>query len=77
LSSEYVLTDFGTAIQYRNPSYTRTDLSLTYNAPEDRFYVQGYIQNLEDTIRLQNLDSFGNATPTDPRTFGVRAGVRF
>jgi iron complex outermembrane receptor protein len=77
LSSEYVITNYGAGVQYRNPSNTRTDLNLTYNAPEDRFYVQGYLQNLENSIRLQRVDGFANASPTDPRTYGIRAGFKF
>lgn len=77
LSSSYVITNFGAGVQYRNPSHTRTDLSLTYNAPDDRFYIQGYLQNVENEVQLQNVDGFGNATPTDPRTYGVRAGFKF
>ncbi len=77
LSSAYAITNFGAGVQYRNPSYSRTDISLTYNAPDDRFYVQGYAQNLENSIRLQRVDGFANASPTDPRTYGVRAGFKF
>jgi iron complex outermembrane recepter protein len=77
LSSAYVITNFGAGLQYRNPSVSRTDLNLTYNAPDDRFYVQGYVQNLENDIRLQRVDGFSNASPTDPRTYGVRAGFKF
>jgi iron complex outermembrane recepter protein len=77
LSSSYVITNFGAGRQHINPSNTRTDLSLTYNAPEARFYVQGYVQNLENNVRLQRIDGFANASPTDPRTYGIRAGFKF
>jgi iron complex outermembrane recepter protein len=77
LSSSYVITNFGAGVQYLNPSNTRTDVSLTYNAPNDRFYVSGYVQNLENSVRLQRVDGFANASPSDPRTYGVRAGFKF
>jgi iron complex outermembrane receptor protein len=77
LSSEYVITNYGAGVQYRNPSRTETSLSLTYNAPDNRYYIQGYLQNLENSIRLQRVDGFANASPTDPRTYGVRAGFKF
>jgi outer membrane receptor protein involved in Fe transport len=77
LSSSYAITNFGAGRQYNNPSVSRTDLNLTYNAPDDRFYVQGYLQNLENSIRLQRVDGFNNASPTDPRTYGIRAGFKF
>jgi iron complex outermembrane receptor protein len=77
LSGSYELTNFGAATQYRVPSYSKTDISLTYNAAKDRFYVQAYGSNLENAITLSNVDGFGNVVPQDPRTYGVRAGFKF
>ncbi len=77
LSSFYVITNYGAGVQYVNPGLTRTDASLTYNAPGDQYYLQGYVQNIENNVRLQRVDGFANASPSDPRTYGVRAGFRF
>jgi iron complex outermembrane receptor protein len=77
LSSSYVITNFGAATQYRQPSYTKTDVTLTYTAQDDRFYLQGFARNLENTIVVTNVDGFANANPGDPRTYGVRAGFKF
>ena len=76
-SDSFVLTNTGLPAQYRQPSFTTTDVSLTYSAPEDRWYLQGYVHNLEDEIVLMAVDGNGNATPGDPRTYGLRTGVRF
>lgn len=80
LSSSYVMTVQSRGQQYRQPSYTRTDLSLTYNAPDDRFYIQGFWQNLEDNINVTSISFSGGralVTPSDPMTYGVRGGFKF
>ena len=76
-AAAYKLTDFGAAHQFRVPSATKTDISLTYNGAGDHYYVQAYGSNLENSITLSAIDGNGNATPQDPRTFGVRGGVKF
>lgn len=65
----------------RTSSYTKTDLRLTYVAPGDRWTLQAYVENLEDEAVL-NRTAIGanrsiNAAYALPRTYGVRAGVRF
>ena len=65
----------------RTKSYTKTDLRLTYVAPEDRWTLQAYVENLEDHAVL-NRTAIGanrsiNASYGMPRTFGIRAGARF
>jgi iron complex outermembrane receptor protein len=52
-------------------------VTLTYTAQDDRFYLQGFARNLENTIVVTNVDGFANANPGDPRTYGVRAGFKF
>ncbi|MDK2770010.1 MAG: TonB-dependent receptor [Sphingomonas sp.] len=62
------------------PSYTRTDLNLAYNAPDGRWSIAGYVRNLEnEAVRV-----FGLANPTQrrlllaaPRTFGMVGTVKF
>ena len=81
-SSSYALTDIGNLIDYRQPSYTKTDASIRYNAPNDAWYVAAYIENIEDEIVLTsagygNTGFDGTAVFADPRTFGVRAGFEF
>ncbi len=46
--------DVAVPVVFRNPSYHKTDLTLTYRAPDDRFFVQELgRQNLENVITLQ------------------------
>ncbi len=77
LTASYVLTNFGTPAQYRQPSYTRTDVTLGYNAPSERWYVQAFARNLENYIAISAVDGSNNISVLDPRTFGVRGGMRF
>jgi iron complex outermembrane receptor protein len=78
-SDHFMLTDLTPRVQFRQPHYHATDLSLTYNAPKDRFYVQAFVDNLENEIILSTAtaDFGGTATFNDPRRYGVRTGVRF
>ena len=75
-SSSYVVTDFNTANQIVQKSYTRTDISLGYFAPDDRWFIQAYGRNLENKRLLGNFE-LGSFTLTDPMQYGVRAGVKF
>jgi iron complex outermembrane recepter protein len=61
------------------PSYTRTDLALTYTADREAWYVQAYVKNLEDTNVIAGLGGLAapNAILAPPRTFGVRVGMKF
>jgi iron complex outermembrane recepter protein len=79
LSSAYYMQDLNLPAQYRQPSFTKTDLTLTYKAADDRYYIQGFVKNLENEITLTAATS-GLAAQTfidDPRTYGVRAGFKF
>lgn len=79
LSDSYYLAALGTLNQFRQPSYTRSDLTLTYNAPAERWYLQGFVRNLENSIVVSTASSgaYASVQIQDPRTYGVRAGVRF
>ncbi|WCT77775.1 TonB-dependent receptor [Novosphingobium humi] len=79
LSSDYYISDLNMLYQFRMPSYTKTDVTVTYKAPHDRWYIQGYAKNLENVITVANAVA-GNTpavTMEEPRTYGVRAGVKF
>lgn len=80
LSASYNLGSASTVQQLRQPGYTRTEISATYNAPGDRWYLQGYVRNLENDIQITavtNISGTLAVVPSDPRTYGVRAGFRF
>lgn len=63
--------------------YTRTDLGLTYEAPDNRYSVTAFVRNLEDKATLLQggpADAptgavFTNINP--PRTYGVNLGFHF
>ncbi|MBB6123094.1 TonB-dependent receptor [Sphingobium subterraneum] len=66
-------------------SNTRTDASLTYNAPGDHWSIAAYVNNIENDDVPSNvfLNSshpiipFVSATLRPPRTYGIRARVNF
>lgn len=79
ISSSYVMSDLNMLYQFRQPSFTKTDLTLTYKAPRERYYVQAYAKNLENNITIAAAASGNTPSVTieEPRTYGIRAGVKF
>ncbi len=88
--SEMFLTDFNRASD-RQAGYTRTDLSLRYEAPGD-WLVEAFVQNIEDEAVKNNVDLRGSQPGAGgvagfpgvaraffdaPRTYGLRAMIRF
>lgn len=69
---------------FNQPSFVKTDATVTYNAPDEAWYIQAFGKNLEDKVTvtgagvatLAGLNN-GGAQFADPRVFGVRAGVKF
>lgn len=66
-------------------SYSRSDFALRYTAPEDKWLLEAFVQNIEDGKIRTNASTFGptryapvflsNLQP--PRTFGARARLNF
>lgn len=85
VSDEYFLLSTPIRAQVRQPSYTKTDISATYNAPDNRFYIQAFAKNIENSITVSNFSTAagfpnlqnGNVAINDPRTYGIRAGFKF
>jgi iron complex outermembrane recepter protein len=77
--SQYDLTDLANYAYFYQPAHTKTDLSLTYNAPSDRFQVGVFVENLENNLvaTTAGTGGFGTVTFSDPRTYGIRAGFKF
>jgi iron complex outermembrane receptor protein len=88
--SEMFLTDFNRESD-RQRAYTRTDLSLRYEAPTD-WIIEAFVQNVEDEAVKNNVDLRGNQPGTGgvpgfpgvaraffdaPRTYGLRASYHF
>lgn len=84
-SDEYVLFSEPAIANFVQPSFHKTDISLTYNPEDYDWYVQGFVKNIEDEITISNADitrdfpafSGGEASLQDPRTVGVRFGMTF
>ena len=78
-SSMYELTDLASLAYFYQPSYTKTDLSISYIWPDKAYSIGVYVENLENNLVLTDAAAgqFDNAAFADPRVFGVRAGVRF
>lgn len=62
--------------------YWMVDSALTFYAPDRRYYIGIYGNNLfDETVKSQNFPtpgtSFYSTTLRPPRTYGLRAGVKF
>lgn len=69
------------AVQMQS-AYWMSDASITYSSPEDRFFVTGFVNNIEDTTVIGNtfpppLSRFMVGSLRPPRLYGIRAGIRF
>lgn len=76
LVDSYVNTNFANGTQFRYPSYTKTNATLTYHAPGSSWYLQAFIKNIENTITFSGY-GVGRVYTSEPRLYGVRAGVQF
>jgi iron complex outermembrane receptor protein len=50
-SSSYLISDFADAVRYRQPSFTRSDASLTYEASDNRYSLQLFVENIENKVQ--------------------------
>ncbi len=78
-SSSYELTDIATLVFFYQPSYTKTDLSLTYRGADDAWNVGVFVENLENNLVLTSaaFGQFDGVSFADPRQFGIRVGASF
>jgi iron complex outermembrane recepter protein len=72
LSGSYIISDFNNAIQFRQSSFTKTDASLTYNAPDDKWFISGFVRNIEDTVELTYILGGGLSPPSPLSPNGPR-----
>ncbi|WP_206243541.1 TonB-dependent receptor [Novosphingobium terrae] len=83
-TAQYIINSSVNA-QFVQPAFTKTDLRLRYTAPGERWYVEGYAKNLENTVDVTYINTApgwpalnnGTVSTGDPRTYGVRAGLKF
>ena len=64
--------------------YAIVNAQVQFNAPEDRYYVRAFVQNLASSNALsgmyvhdQSLGLFTDAFTIEPRRYGVAAGSKF
>lgn len=78
-SKSTVQVGLGTLSQFKQPGFSKTDLNITYNAPEKRYYVQLFLKNLENELTVSQAQGgrLANVQFEQPRTYGVRAGFKF
>lgn len=79
-NSGYILTDL-TPDYGKNDAYTKTDLRVTYRTVDGAFYVQAFVNNIENeaiitrAVYSNHRALLVNYAP--PRSYGVNAGFRF
>ncbi|WP_375391065.1 TonB-dependent receptor [uncultured Sphingomonas sp.] len=68
----------------RIEGFAVVNAQVQLNAPNDRFYVRGFVQNLFDNNAItglyvtdQSAGLFTNAFTLEPRRYGIGAGFRF
>jgi iron complex outermembrane receptor protein len=84
-SDKYSLLSTALRGQFWQPSFTRSEVSLSYSAPRDVWYVAAYATNLENTLAVTSVGiaagfpglNNGTANFSEPRTYGVRFGAKF
>jgi iron complex outermembrane receptor protein len=79
ISSAYYMQDLTYLVLFRQPGYTKTDFTVSYKAEENRWYVQGFVKNIENAITVASASGGIQSTVTfqEPRTYGIRTGIKF
>jgi iron complex outermembrane receptor protein len=73
-SSAYYLSSSQDGIRYRQPGYTRSDASLTYDVDGGRYFIQAFVENIENKIQRTSWGATGYAAGVNG-TDGVYGGV--
>jgi iron complex outermembrane receptor protein len=68
----------------RMPGYEVVNAQLTFNGPDDRWYIRGYVKNLTNDNAItgqyvtdQSTGLFTNVFTIEPRQYGAAVGFRF
>ncbi len=68
----------------RVPGYEVVNAQIQINAPDDRFYLRGFVQNLTDNDAItgqaaadQSSGLYTNIFTIEPRRYGLAAGFKF
>ena len=60
-----------------SPSFTKTDLNLTFTAPGKRWHAGVYVRNLENSVEFGPGLVLAGAYLYPPRTYGMKVGFDF
>ena len=79
-SSAYYATDYNTVLD-RQKAYSLFDASLRWSAPDDKYYVEGFINNIGNKAVIYSA-TLGNSARiqssySPPRLYGIRLGAKF
>ena len=90
-STYYDLSNFTTGIQYRQPSFSRSNANLTYMSASGKLQTELFITNIENKIQATggvfaypvgttfpagyNFQGYGEVT--QPRFWGIRESIKF
>jgi iron complex outermembrane receptor protein len=77
---EWFLRPYNVVPEDRQDSYAAADVRLIWRSPEETWYLEGFINNVGDTVRatsveLTNGGFFGGVIA--PRMWGVRVGFSY
>jgi iron complex outermembrane receptor protein len=69
--------EFQHSPEVTSPSFTKTDINLTYYAPDKRWHVNAYVRNLENSVEFGPGLVLAGAYIYPPRTFGMKIGFDY
>jgi iron complex outermembrane receptor protein len=86
-SDSYFIYDYSSAVVFRQPSFFKSDALVEFSWAEDRLSLAAFVNNIEDYVEVGGIQNgsrvpgigliAGSAVPGQPRTWGLRAGVKF
>ena len=84
-SDSYAIQSNPLRSEFEQPSFTKTDITVTYHSAEGDWYGQLFAKNLEDELTVANAEvsalypnlTDGSVNFADPRLIGVRVGYQF
>ncbi len=76
LSSSYTISDPAAGVRYAQPSFHKSDASVSYNNASGKLNVQLFVKNIENRTTIESMVP-GGFFLGDPRTYGIRTSYRF
>jgi iron complex outermembrane receptor protein len=69
--------EFQHSPEVTSPAFTKTDINVTYTAPNKRWHVNAYVRNIENSVEFGPGLVLAGAYIYPPRTYGARIGFDF